>query len=108
MLHREILGLSYGDGKEADHRNRCRWDNRRSNLRIVSRAQNAQNLPSVAGATSHHRGVSWVAREQRWRAHVQHEGRFHSLGYFTDEDEAAEAARAWRREHMPYAEETAA
>ena len=35
-MHRQILGLSYGDGKIVDHIHRDGLDNHRSNLRIVS------------------------------------------------------------------------
>ena len=37
-LHRHILGLTKGDGKIGDHVNRDRLDNRRENLRVVTRA----------------------------------------------------------------------
>jgi len=40
-LHRLILGLTAGE--EADHINRDGLDNRRSNLRVCSRLQNAHN-----------------------------------------------------------------
>jgi hypothetical protein len=33
LMSREILGLERGDKREADHENRDRLDNRRSNLR---------------------------------------------------------------------------
>ena len=48
-LHREVLGLTPGDGLETDHRNGDRLDNRRSNLRVATRAQNAQNVPARSG-----------------------------------------------------------
>jgi len=103
-LHRELLGLAPGDGLDVDHRNRNRLDNRRSNLRILPRAgyPNNQNVPSDAGASSQYRGVSWNGRDKRWMAAVRVNGVQHRLGGFTDEREAAEAARAARARLMPY------
>lgn len=106
-LHRLILGLARGDDREADHINRDRLDNRRANLRVASRAENGQNLPSQRG-TSRHRGVCWDATVGRWSAQAKLRGRKHHLGYFESEDEAADVARAFRREHMPYSAEAVA
>lgn len=103
-LHREILGLVPGDGLEVDHRNRDRFDCRRENLRVVTRVENSQNVPGRPG-TSAHRGVAWDKARQRWRAQVMIAGRQHQLGRFDTEDEAAAAAAAYRREHMPFSEE---
>lgn len=101
-LHRELLGLSPGDGLEGDHRNGDRLDNRRSNLRAVTRAQNSQNIRR-APASSSHRGVSWNKAKGRWRAYVRLGGKLHHLGYFASEEDAAAGAAASRAEHMPYA-----
>jgi hypothetical protein len=43
FLHRVILGLAHGDPREGDHVDQDRMNCRRSNLRIVSRRQNAWN-----------------------------------------------------------------
>lgn len=42
-MHRQILGLVKGDGLEIDHINRNGLDNRKENLRIVSRKDNCAN-----------------------------------------------------------------
>jgi hypothetical protein len=100
-LHREVLGLMPGDGLQADHRNRNRLDCRRSNLRVVTNAQNCQNLPSKGG-TSQYRGVFWFADRRHWIARVMIDGRSHFVGSFATEDEAGAAASAFRAEHMPF------
>lgn len=42
-MHRDILGLKAGDGKEVDHINGNGFDNRRENLRVCSRSKNLCN-----------------------------------------------------------------
>jgi hypothetical protein len=103
LMHREVLGLVPGDGLDGDHRNHDRTDNRRSNLRPCTRAQNSQNRKGgYRGASSQHRGVSWRKNERKWVATATVGGQDHYLGYFKTEDEAAEAAWRFRAEHMPY------
>ena len=99
FMHREILGLEGGDGKEVDHVNGDGLDNRRSNLRVASRRENLRNRRSFAGSTSRYCGVGWRASRGVWRARITIEGREMSLGHFASEIEAAlsydEAARRW-------------
>lgn len=57
-MHRLVFGVGMG-GPHIDHINRDRLDNRRANLRIVTRAQQSQNLSPRQG-TSRFRGVSRV------------------------------------------------
>lgn len=103
LLHRVVLGLERGDERVVDHVNRDTLDNRRSNLRIVTVAQNGQNVSAQRGSSSRFRGVSWDSRRKRWLAFACFGGKMHVVGYFHDEDEAGAAAVAWRRENMPYA-----
>lgn len=100
-LHRDVLGLATGDPRQGDHINGDKFDNRRVNLRVVTHAQNNQNQPSSRGSSSRFRGV--VRSGNRWRAHTRWQGRLHHHGYFDREEDAAAAASAFRKEHMPYA-----
>lgn len=43
FMHREIMGLSKGDGKRVDHINGNKRDNRRCNLRMATHAENMRN-----------------------------------------------------------------
>lgn len=104
LLHREVLGLTLGDGIEGDHENGDRLDCRRSNLRQATHALNGQNIVR-AGGTSRFRGVAWSKPRGRWRAQAQLNGRRVHLGYFADELDAAAAVADWRGEHMPFANE---
>jgi len=42
MMHNFLMG-PIPDGLEVDHINRSPWDNRRSNLRLITRSENTQN-----------------------------------------------------------------
>lgn len=102
-LHRWIMGLEAGDPRVVDHINRDTLDNRRVNLRVVTRGQNLQNL-AVKGGTSQYRGVRCRMGKNgiKWGAQCKVNGRTYHLGTFTTEVEAAEAARAYRSAHLPY------
>lgn len=107
LMHRVILGLEKGDKRVGDHINRDKLDNRRSNLRILTPAQSNQNQkPAGRRGSSTYRGVTWVAHRRKWRAQWRQRGRpIVIIGVFESEEEAASAASAWRREHLPFAEE---
>lgn len=105
QLHRVILGLQRGDGKVSDHINRDRLDNRRANLRVVTPAQNAQNLSASAASASKYRGV-YRSRE-RWEACVKLRGKRHNLGSFPTELDAGAAAAQWRAANMTHSVEDA-
>lgn len=102
-LHREILSLYEGNPLTGDHKNRNTADNRRSNLRVITGAQQSQNLPALTGKSSKYRGVCWVKRYQKWQVNVEHQGKVHYFGRYTDEDEAGEVARQARLAIMPFA-----
>lgn len=94
FLHRLIMEAP--EGSQVDHINWNRLDNRRSNLRLASPAQNQRNR---SGAQSNSRlgirGVSWNRRQQRWRAFIGLGGSPEYLGSFRDPHTAREAyARA--------------
>lgn len=106
LMHRLVCGLTRGDPLEVDHINRNKLDNRRSNLRVCTRAQNGQNLGSFPG-TSRFRGVCRKANG-RWQAQAWTNGGNRHIGVFDTEEAAAEAAAAFRAEHMPYSKEARA
>ena len=102
LLHRELLGLKRGDGLEVDHIDRDRLNNRRSNLRILSKAENGQNRKSKCDSVSRYRGVSWNSKRKQWYATVTVNGRTIWLGSYDDETVAASVARSARLRLLPY------
>lgn len=90
LLHRFILGLK--PGEICDHVNGNGLDNRRSNLRVVTAAQNAQNCflqRREAGKSSRFKGVTLGT--SGWSAQINSGGLVDHLGVFPNEEEAARA-----------------
>lgn len=106
-MAREIMGLERDLDFVVDHINRNTLDNRKANLRVISRLRNAQNVPSKGG-TSRFRGVYWHSRSQRWVAQCHWQRRNYWLGFHDTEEEAAAAASEFRAQHMECAVEEAA
>lgn len=104
-LHRVLLGLEPGDPREVDHINRDKLDNRRANLRIVTRAENGQNVSGQQSSTSAYRGVHWDSARRCWRAKVKISGRERHVGRFASEQEAGLAVAAARTLIMPFSVE---
>jgi hypothetical protein len=101
LLHREILGL-LESSMQVDHIDRDGLNNRRSNLRVVTHAENMQNRVSHGGS-SRYRGVSWDRTVRRWKAQAMIAKKQHNLGHFESERDAAIAAATFRAAHMPFA-----
>lgn len=89
-MHRLILGLT--DPKvQCDHKDGNGLNNQRENLRASTNQQNMQNIRKKGGCSSKYKGVSWYKRCQKFEAKIGMGGKKKSLGYFTDEVEAAKA-----------------
>lgn len=103
LMHRLICGLTVGDRRLVDHIDRNKLNNRRANLRVVTRSGNAQNYPKRPATSSRHRGVSWHKGHKRWVAYGQVNGAFRRLGEYKDENEAGAVALQWRLANQPLA-----
>jgi hypothetical protein len=75
--------------REVDHINGDRADNRWSNLRLATDAEQARNRRLAGNNSTGHKGVS--LKRGRYVARITVNGRTHHLGYFATADEAAEA-----------------
>ncbi len=88
-MHRQILNAP--KKLVVDHINHNGLDNRKSNLRLCTIAENQRNrLPNKKG-TSVYKGVHWYSRIKRWSTRMRYNGRVIFLGNYVDEILAAEA-----------------
>lgn len=90
-MHREILGLKFGDIRQGDHKNHNGLDNRRDKLRICTCSQNHQNGNPYRGSSSAFKGISWHKGGHKWQAFIKTDGQNIYLGCFMSEIEAAKA-----------------
>jgi hypothetical protein len=93
---------------DIDHINHNTLDNRRSNLRTITHAENLQNQ---TGAHSNNkssgiRGVYWCIHRNKWRAQIKLKGKQYNLGYFEDKYKAGLVAKEARLKMMPFSLET--
>lgn len=70
-------------GYDTDHINGDGLDNRRCNLRTVTRRQNTQNRHTPK--SSKYPGVHWIKRDKRWQSRIRVGKDRISLGYFRTE-----------------------
>lgn len=97
LAHRVIwlIMTSKWPKQDIDHIDRDRSNNRWSNLREASRAQNLWNTTHRPNNKSGFKHVSWHPQSSRWRARMTINGKYVSLGLFLTPEEAfAEVCRA--------------
>ena len=86
-MHREIMNQK--DDRLVDHKNCNSLDNRKSNLRFATRAENIQNRRKKKNTTSRFVGVNFSKPESKWRSRITYQGKRIQLGRFDSEIEAA-------------------
>jgi hypothetical protein len=92
-MHRVVLeraGVDL-DGKVVDHINGNALDNRRSNLRAASKAENSWNSKRKKQCRSGFKGVRWHIEGRKWQARIKVNGREIHGGLFNTPEEAAHA-----------------
>lgn len=86
-MHQQILNPS--EGLEIDHIDHNGLNNQKTNLRIVSRRENGQNLKQLGSSVFP--GVCWHTRVKKWMACITINGKQIHLGYFDSQTAAFKA-----------------
>jgi hypothetical protein len=76
-------------GLHVDHANHNGLDNRRSNLRICTQAENQRNRKLHCNNTSGFIGVCWGKSHRKWKAYIYSYKQHFHLGHFDTAEEAA-------------------
>lgn len=89
LLHRILLDAP--KDLQVDHIDGDPKNNRRSNLRLCSCADNQKNQRRHSNNTSGFKGVHWNKQRKRWRAEIMINRRTVHLGYFDTPEQASAA-----------------
>ena len=90
-MHRQILGLDYGDKRQGDHIHHDTLDNRRSELRIVTCRENGSNRKNKNSCTSQYVGVYFESARGKWKAGILVNNHRKFLGRYDIEEDARDA-----------------
>lgn len=93
-MHRVVLGLDAQDIRIGDHIDHNTLDNRKRNLRTVTRQQNTFNRKKSRAITSGYKGVHWRNDRCKWRAEIRIDGKLVHLGLFANPQDASKAYNA--------------
>jgi len=96
MLHQLIMDTP--KGMETDHINGNTLDNRKSNLRVCTHAENARNRGAQCNNTSGFKGVRYRKKHKNmineyskpWKPEIKNNQRLIYLGVYKTPEEAAE------------------
>lgn len=88
---------------QIDHINRIRDDNRISNLRQATCAENNQNTRIDRKNTSGYKGVSWKSSKGKWVAQITINNKNKEIGCYRDINDAIAARKAAEAKYHPFA-----
>ena len=89
-MHRAIMGVNHGDNIVVDHIHHNTLDNRKSELRVCTRQQNAMNM-KIRSGTSRFKGVRWHKTTKKWVSRITMNGATKHIGLYKHEIDAASA-----------------
>lgn len=92
--------LNYTGNDVVDHINGNTLDNRKQNLRIITRKQNSMNKKSRVNSTSKYLGISYYKRINKWVSEIRIDGKKICIGQFINEIDAAKARDKVAFEHF--------
>lgn len=90
-MHKYIMPSKY----QTDHVNRDSLDNRKSNLRIATNADNTANRGRQSNNTSGYKGVSWSKVSKKWAIEIGYNNKRYRLGLMEDKEDAARLYNFW-------------
>jgi len=90
-MHRQLINPPHP--LVVDHINRNGLDNRKANLRPVTKSQNNLNRQYISpkSSLSKYKGVSWHKNRKKWQVQICFNGIHKAVGLFDDEIKAAKA-----------------
>lgn len=100
-VHRVAYAIAHGNWPDGhiDHINGDRFDNRLSNLRVVTIQENARNTKRPVTNTSGVVGVHWSKAARKWRANIRVDQKLIHLGSFDSKADAVKARAEAERKH---------
>ena len=104
LAHRVAWLLKTGEwppeGKDIDHINQVRSDNRWVNLRLATNAENLRNRKTTERSKSGRNGVRpYEKRPDKWKVTISVGGRLKSVGVYAELETAISARIAAEKEH---------
>ena len=88
-----VNGYIPKNGRVIDHIDRNKLNNSISNLRDVSRDENARNTNLSRVSTSGHKGVHFMKSTKKWTAQLYCDGKRNHLGSFQNKEDAIKARK---------------
>ncbi|MCT4654251.1 MAG: HNH endonuclease [Cohaesibacter sp.] len=94
--HRLVWAWHHGEWPSGilDHIDHNKLNNRIGNLRIVSNLESAKNHPRRKDNTTGVTGVYRIAKRDKWRVLINHDGNLTHVGYYSTLSEAIAARKA--------------
>lgn len=99
-MHRVIMNAKDGCDVDHIHGKNTRNDNRKHNLRICTRSENARNKTTTSRNTSGFIGVYWNSKIHRWQAKLRINGIDKYLGSFVNKQDAINARIAGEQKYF--------
>lgn len=99
LFHRVVTDCPSGLIPDHIHGKLTRYDNRKSNLRIVTSKENCMNATLSKNNTSGITGVTWHKRDNVWQARIKINYKYIHLGYF---DKFEDAVRVRKEAEKKY------
>ena len=90
LLHRLIMGVD-DFNVQVDHIKHKRYDNRKSQIRIVDNSKNQMNTITRKDNTSGQKGVAWHRGSMKWYAYINKDKKRINLGYYDNIEDAINA-----------------